>query len=559
MATLSTIEIAVGTAGAIFEINGHYKNSALNSSQKAFRMGTEILYVGAQSTRLGIQVFDGNASKATLIATGVGEGTGVLREINRLACQDNISKDEELDFMGCIALAISRFISAFCKECPGIMGVYRNPIHTTAMVSQLLATAFINRRVIKETGLKLWSATVNVLGSDESPPSMIEVRLRYGGNDYLALGEEFAGWLREVRQARTIVDLPVIPHLFCHDPILTQYRCAISGKPTRFPVTVSHSNGTSVRYERAEILRIFDEHRTPPNWPSDAPCNKANLRVDEAAQSIINSRLSCLIEGVQNEKVTTDSSIIDLARTLGVHRADSDAQIGDRILANLRLHGLVALLSVKTWHHVFSGTMLPQMARVIEMVPAVVIKPGKYTSNLTAAARAILGAQNEADYDELATVSKNAHIVRIYLSKDLQTCDIEVPSIDRPNEQFIMNRAADLRLDDEQGSSDSKIGDQILAQPLLGGLISGVNVTALNRKFRGTEQPIKTRLLEVDLLSKAPRGQPVDRTQLEAAVRAVLGSGRREDLAALSAIAQVTPVLKLYVAMDRTRYEITNM
>ncbi len=525
------------------EIRRSYANEQLPPSKKALLISMSTLCIGTQWAQIASRMRKIASLGAKQLIICAAEGSPILHELAHLKCKPLITDEDKLNLIAHAVIAASRSVNACFKELPQQHALPYNTIQFIATLAQPVALLVLHRHQIKTARPIAWRIVVNLLGSDEGALPRIEVRC----------DENFSKLFQEAVQAKTIADLKKIPSLFYNDRILKKYCCPISKKPIRFIATVQ---GTSpedpiIRYEQTEVLRELSATppKIPKNWPKEIPCAAEFLKEDPVAQEEIDAHLSLLLSETRKEPIAIDSSIIDLARRF-VGR--NGLAIGDKILANPRLQNRVSSVSVRIKPHIFNGTTHQQKAHIIEVILSPVIKPGRYTSNLRAAVKALLGSDEESDYKELEILAKNQGGIRIIFSSSYPFCDIETFSMNSPNKTFISHRARDLSIHDEEKSPNVQIGDLILAHPTLDGLISYLNVTILNYTFQGSEQPIKTRKIKVGL-SSAPQKQQIDPTQLEAAAGALLGSGRPKDLAILRTLAKIT----LYFAMDETRYEIT--
>ena len=269
--------------GVGVDIFREFKDESLTTAQKTMRIGAGIFYVGAQIPRLAIQFRPSSSPGEVVLATGIGEGADLLRTVSLLACQQRISKDQGMDVVAQVVVAAARVISSFCEKFPSAAGPYTPYIQSVMNVIQFAGGAFRNRQAIQTAGRTVWSMAVNVLGSDEAPPSTVELRLSVDTDGVLALGNEYAAWMREVHGVNSIDSFQRIPRLFLNDEQLGQYCCPITLQPIRFSVKAIAQNGECVRYEQEAVVQLLQQQppRAPPNWPENLPLIVASLSPDE--------------------------------------------------------------------------------------------------------------------------------------------------------------------------------------------------------------------------------------------------------------------------------------
>ena len=533
---LSAIDILCTGAGIAVDVHTNFQGESLTATQKTIRIGTDILCIGAQGARLAFQIADPASPRTNVLTVGIGEGANLIRQISRLACQPTISGEQGMDELAQLISSVARVVAALFENFP-LAGPYTPLIIGVATAIQLASLAFIQRKLLLSVGQRSWSVMVNIVGSDEAPPSPVSIRLHVDADGVLALGEKYTAWMREVHNARGVDDFMVIPQLFQNDEQLIQRRCPITGKPIRFPVAATGQDGKSVKYEREAVAQLLQQNppQVPPQWPEDLPLTLASLSNDEEGQKAIDARLSSLLEGVRAERIEPDQSMIALARNL--FEGQTDVAVSDRILTNPKLAGLIAELSVYTLSHVFSGSLVAQKARMIDIITNRVWLPGHPSSNLEGGARAVLGSSDKEDLIALKVFAKNHPHLRMYFSVDFEFYDIE------PN-QPILALARPL-IEDQ---TDVAISNRILNNPKLAGLISEISVYTLSHVF--SKSSVAQTAKVIDIITNRVWLPGKYSSNLEGGARAILGSFDKDDIFALRVIAKNCHPLRVYLSVD---------
>ena len=545
------LDIAVAGGGAAFDVYESAKDRSLTASQKTLRIGADILCVGAQGARTAVELFNCGSSGTRVFTTVFAGGANLLRTISRFICQREISWEQWGDLAAQAVESAADAVDSLLKEFPV---PYGSKIRLVVNAVRLAAVAIRNRQAIRVEGQLVWSMVVNLVGSDESAPSKVEIRFRVDDDDVLAMGEEFAAQLREVTDAATIEDLPRVPEVFIGDEILSPFCCPITRRPIRFPVRPVGRSERSVSYERGAVERLLQENpqARPPGWPEGLAITPENLIPDQKRQEIINERLVFLHERIRKRRIEPKRTIVELAQQLSIVEGQTDAAICARISANPRLADLVARIWVQSRYHVFAGARLPQRARAINIVCRRVIMPGMYRSDLEKAAKAVLGSTDESDVFALEVIAKNGHCFWICFSKDLHFCSIGVFTSQKVKEGFVENPAAGPQINPLTNDNPALVAKAIAHNARISKLIYSVVVRRVYYLFEGMDRSVQTKEVCVSFPVHDSSKKRPEVEKLTAAGRAVLGSTLPEDLNALSQIALTTTNILIHSSMDGT-------
>ena len=97
---------------------------------------------------------------------------------------------------------------------------------------------------------------------------------------------------RLLLQISNWLDLKYIPEKIYEDPVFSRYKCAISGKPIRFPCRPNHQIANNTLYEWNTMQQWIKDHpnELPPEWPENLPFKRHNYIFDRKIQKTIEDR-----------------------------------------------------------------------------------------------------------------------------------------------------------------------------------------------------------------------------------------------------------------------------
>ncbi len=407
------------------------QNEELDGVQRVGRVALNTLFIGAE-VGAGVSLYRNSAPEIQFGWTVAAGAADVARNANRLYWKGKLNHGDYLDLLGVIAFRVSIVANNALILSRPVFGFNQNSLQTIESISAAAATIIQGRRGLSRVCSKAWNGIQSILEYCKGTNAHAEIELAVSINEQfeptLVTDFDFAKLIREVTQAHSIDEFLTVPEIFRQDPILGQYRCALSLQPIRFLLLVRGSNGQTTYYEKNAILEFLPAgfEQLPSGWPTNVPFCRENLKESPLHQEQIDLCLNNLLQQYKRlplDDLTTET-FVQLAETIGIsNTAISEKKLASAIKKSFSPEqaGKIGALSIFTTKHAFVPNSPKQETLVVRLqTRSYTEKTNLVLQNPKGLLRALLGSTRRSDkvaFDELINTPVQLNIL---MARDLR-------------------------------------------------------------------------------------------------------------------------------------------